>query len=141
MDFSFLNHINYAAVAASSIIFFAIGSLWFSTLFSSLWVEELQQHNITIKKPTTKVLAIKMWLTFSANILASIAMAYLVLVTGSTTVQSGLHLGIIVAFGFAVPTLASVFVWENRSLKLFLIDVGYPVVGIIATAVLLSVWH
>lgn len=77
----------------------------------------------------------KMLLTFDANIITSYAMACLVVMTGSTTVLSGLILGIMGALGFAVTTLALVY----RSLRLFLIDSGYPVLGIIITAVLLSV--
>ena len=141
MDFSFLSQVNYLAVAATSFIFFFLGSLWFSALFGSIWVKELKNHNVIIKEPTKSALMTKMFLTFGNNVLASLAMAILVNLTGSTTVISGIILGIIVTVGFATTTLASVFIWENRSLKLFLIDIGYPALGIITAAVLLSVWH
>lgn len=141
LDLSFLSEINYLAVAVSSIVFFFIGSLWFSALFRNLWVKELKRHDVTIKEPTKEVLLQKMLLTFGANILASFAMACLVIITGSTTLATGFFLGFIAALGFAVPTLGSVFVWENRSLTLYLIDVGYPVVGIIAIAMILSIWQ
>ncbi len=142
MDFSFLSSINYIAVAVSSVVFFILGSFWFAPLFfGSMWREELKHHNVTIKQPAQNVLLTKMLLTFCANILASFSMAELVVLTGSSTVETGLILGTIAALGFAVTAVASVFVWENRSLKLFLIDVGYPVVGIIIAAVLLSVWR
>jgi hypothetical protein len=141
MELTFLSHINYLAVAASSIIFFMLGSLWFSTLFGSVWTQELKRHNVIIKEPTKNALIMKMLLTFGANIVASFAMACLVNMTGSTTLTSGLILGIIVALGFAATTLGLVFIWESKSLKLFLIDSGYPALGIIASALLLSLWH
>jgi hypothetical protein len=141
MDFSFLASINYLAVAVSSIVFFLLGSLWFSALFGSIWAQELKRHNVTIQQPTPRNVSIKMILTFAANVLASFAMAKLVILTGSNTLASGLTLGIITTLGFAVTTLASVFIWESRSLKLFLIDIGYPALGIIAAAIILSVWR
>ncbi len=141
MELNFLSSINYLAVTVSSLIFFVIGSLWFSALFSSTWVHELKRHNVTIHQPSQTTLLIKMLLTFGANFLASFAMACLVILTGSHTASSGLTLGLISAFGFAATAIGSVFVWENRSVKLFLIDSGYPVLGIIAAAVLLSVWR
>ncbi len=141
MDFTFLSQINYLAVAVSSVIFFVLGSLWFSALFGSIWAEELERHNVVIKQPTKNSLFMKMLLTFATNCIASFAMACLVAMTGSTTVISGIILGIIATVGFAATTLASVFNWESRSLKLFLIDIGYPALGIITAAIILSVWH
>ena len=141
MDFSFLSQINYLAVAVSSVVFFLLGSVWFSGLFGSIWQEELAQHNVVIQQPTSGSLMIKMLLTFCTNILASIAMAALVVITNSVSIESGLLLGLITTLGFAVTTLASVFVWESRSLKLFLLDIGYPVVGIITSSVILSLWR
>lgn len=140
MDFSFLAHINYLTVLASSVVFFFLGSLWFSTLFGTMWVQELKRHNVTIKEPSKQELSIKMLITFGMNVLASCAMACLVILTGSSTVETGFTLGLLVAIGFAATTLATTFTWENRSLKLFLLDVGYPVLGIVVSAIILSVW-
>lgn len=141
MDFAVFSQINYAAVLVSAALFFAVGSVWFSGLFGSLWKEELIKHNVRITEPTSGQLAMKMLLTFVANILAAYAMACLVMITHSSSLQSGLVLGGIAAVGFAATTLASCFIWENRSLKLFLIDVGYPIFGIIVSAVILSLWR
>ena len=140
MNLTILFSINYLAIAVSSVVFFILGSVWFSGLFRSAWTKELQHHNVIIKEPTTADLITKMLLTFAANILASVAMAFLVIMTGSASFQSGLLLGIIAALGFALTTLGSVFIWESRSLKLFLIDVGYPMLGIITSAIILSLW-
>lgn len=141
MDFTILSEVNYVAVLVSAVVFFIIGSIWFSFLFGSIWQHELKKHHVVIKQPQKNELVLKMLLTFGANVLASICMAELVVMTGSTTALSGLMLGGLVALGFAVPALGSVFIWESRSLKLFLLDVGYPALGFIATAILLSVWR
>ncbi|MBI2774448.1 DUF1761 domain-containing protein [Candidatus Dependentiae bacterium] len=141
MDISFFSHLNYVAVLVSSLAFFFIGSVWFSGLFGSIWVEELGKHGIKIKKPSSSEIMSKMILTFAANVIASLAMAWLVEVTGSSTLYSGFILGKIVAIGFAATAIGSVFIWESKSLKLFLIDAGYPAVGIIVSAIILSVWH
>lgn len=135
-------NINYIAVFLSALVFFIIGAAWYSpVLMSNLWVEELKRHHVTIQAPTTSSLTCKMLLTFGTNLLASFAMAYLVVWTNATTWQAGLMLGKIVALGFAVTSVAGVFIWESRSFKLFLIDVGYVVIGIMSSAVILAVWH
>ena len=142
MNCVFLSDINIIAVLLSSFIFFFIGSLWFSVIFGNMWRHELGRHHVTIaKKPSQQVLFTKMLLTYGSNLFASIAMACLVNLTGSTNASTGLCLGIITAFGFVATSLGTTFVWENRSIKLFLLDVGYPVVGLISTAMFLSTWH
>lgn len=93
MDINVLSYVNYGAVAVSSIVFFILGSVWFSGLFGTMWVDELKHHNVTIKQPKPYDLFIKMVLTFVANIVTSFGMASLVIATGSMTVQSGFILG------------------------------------------------
>jgi len=140
MDFNAIT-INYAAVITCAVAFFILGAAWFSALFGSIWAEELSKHNIVITQPTSTQLMTKMGLNFLKNGIIALAMAYAVAITGSVTASSGLILGAIIAFGFAVPAMADIFIWESRSIKLFLIDTGYQIVGFIMTAVILSVWR
>lgn len=140
MDFTLLSQINYAAVAVCSLVFFFLGSLWFGTFFGSMWVAELGKHNVIITAPTKAELLTKMGLNFLKNTIIALSMACLVVLVGSKTAVAGFFLGLLVAFGFAAPAMADVFIWEGRSLTLFLIDSGYQVVGIVLSAVILSMW-
>lgn len=141
MDLSFLYQINYLAVLVSSIIFFMIGSFWFSLLFGSIWAKELESHGIKIKEPSKGELTTKMLVTFLSNLVTSFAIACLVIITSSSTITSGLILGIITSIGLAATSIATIFTWESRSLKLFLIDWGYPAVGILTSSIILSLWQ
>ncbi len=136
-----LSQINLVAVLISAIVYFMIGSLWYSFLVRDAWVAELKEHDVTIKQHAKEVLRTKMLLTFCANVLASIAMALLVIMAGSTTVYSGFCLGLLCVLGFAATTLGTVFIWEHRSFRLFLLDIGYPAIGLIVAAIILSIWQ
>lgn len=141
MDLSLFSQINYAAVAVSATVFFLLGSLWFGGLFGTMWAAELIRHNVALKEPSKAELFTKMGLNFLKNFVISLALAYLVIATNSTTAISGLLLGLLVACGLAAPAMADIFIWESRSKKLFLIDAGYQIVGILVSAVILSVWR
>ncbi len=141
MDFMILSHVNYVAVAVCTVIAFFLGSLWFSFLFSKIWVQELSLHNVIIQAPSQRKLFMNMSLTILKEFVTSLALACLVVMTESRTVQSGLLLGSIVAFGFIATAIGLVFTWENRSMKLFLIDAGYQMIAVVLLAVILSVWH
>lgn len=141
MFFSLLTSINFLAVLVCAIVYFFLGSLWFSKLFGNLWVKELEKHNIIIKEPTPASLRLKMGLTFLGNIIASLGMAMLVHATASTTLCSGLELGILVALCFVMTGIGISYVWIDKSPKLFLIDAGYPALGVIIVAIILSLWR
>lgn len=141
MDFSFLSHINYLAVLASAIAMFFLGAIWFSALFSKAWVDELTLHNVTIGEPTQEKILTNMAISFLKCVIIAFAAACLVSLTHSTTFGSGLLLGLIVAIGFSATAIADVFLWENRSIKLFLIDAGYQMLGVILVSIILSVWR
>jgi hypothetical protein len=42
--------------------------------------------------------------------------------------------------GFAAAAIVIAYTWESRSFRLMAIDFGYPVVGITACSIILSVW-
>jgi hypothetical protein len=141
MDITVFSQINYAAVATTSIILFFFGWLWFSALFGTTWVAELAKHNVFIQEPSTETMLTKMFFSLVTNIVISLAMAYLVIKTGSVTLQDGLCLGLVVALGFIATALGSVFLWENRSVKLYLIDLGYAALNSIIAGIILSLWR
>ncbi len=141
MNFALLTSINYLAVAVSTIIYFLLGSLWFSTLFGTMWAQELAQHNVIIKEPTAGDMMFKSLLTLITNFVTCLALACLISLTGISGIFSGFTFGLLSAVGVAATTLATTFVWESRSIKLFLLDIGYPMLGIIVSSVIFALWQ
>jgi hypothetical protein len=137
---SFFNHTNYWAVLTAAAAYFVIGSLWFSLLFGNIWSKEVVKHGVKIKEPTGKEISIKMIQTFIGNIIAAMAMAILVYLTGISGWSAGLKLGLLCGFGFAASSIMIAYTWEGRSFKLMAIDFGYPVAGFTACAIILSLW-
>lgn len=82
-----------------------------------------------------------MVLTFLANLATVFALAYTLKISNSSGVACGLCLGSIIAFGIALTSIAHNYIWLSKSCKLFLIDAGYPVVGIIIASKILSYWQ
>lgn len=144
MDFMFIQYlssINFFAVFVSAIISFGLGSLWFSCFFGKIWLKELEKNNIIKKQPTPAELKTKMILTSVGNLIASFDMVLLVHAIGSTTLCSGLQLGVLVAVGFITTAMGISYVWASRSLILSVIDIGYPATACILSAILLSLWQ
>jgi hypothetical protein len=138
---AFLSHANYWALLVSALVYFALGSLWFSALFGKIWSAEVAKHGVVIKDPSKKDISSKMLQTFICNVIAVLSIGYLVFVTGTSNWMAGLKLGLLCGIGFATVGIFIAYTWESRSLKLLMIDCGYAIVGMGLAGIILSVWH
>jgi len=142
MDMNVIYQINYWAVLLASVVYFIIGALWFApTFLGTMWKRELEAHRVPLLGVSSEKMILTMGVTFVSCILSAFGLAWLIYITGCATALSGFVLGCIISAFFVVPTVATIFVWENRSINLFLIDVGYPVIGIIVSAMILTLWQ
>ena len=138
---SFLSHANFLAILVAAIAYFALGSLWYSVLFGKIWMAEVEKSGVNLHEPEKKGMTLKMIQTFLLNFVAAFSVAYLVFVSGIDNWLAGFKLGLLCGIGFAASGIATAFTWESRSIKLVVIDSGYPVFGIAICGVILSVWH
>ena len=136
----FLNQVNVWAVLASGIVYWLLGSLWFSRLFGKTWVKEIERLGIKHKKPTKNKMIKKSIATLILNLVTSLGVALVVIAAVPTCVVSAICLGLILGICFVAATMGMGKIWEGRSTKLTLIDIGYPMVGIILSALILTYW-
>lgn len=135
---AFLTHLNLVAVLTATVIYFILGSVWYSPImFSKTWME-LQK--ITPDPANKGRLPIMLSVTLVLNLLIAIALGILIQKTGVDTLFGGLKLGLLCAVAFVCSTLGITFMFENRPFKLFLIDAGYHTTGIVIASVILALW-
>jgi hypothetical protein len=131
------DYMNYWAIVVASIAYFMIGALWYSpVLFSKAWVEESK-----VKPDPSKSLAKLLIGTFIITAFMVYLLAYLIAATGSFSALGGLRMGFITGIGFVATTLGITFLYEGRSLKLFLIDAGYHIAGLLVSGLIIGMWH
>lgn len=137
----FLSSTNYWAVIVSGLMYWILGAIWFSALFGNIWGAELEKHGVKIKEPSKQELLAKFVQTFVLNLIVAFGVAFIVFVAHSSTILSGFKLGLFTGICFSASTIGVAYTWEGRSLKLFIVDCGYPVLGITLSAVILSLWR
>ncbi len=141
MHHKFFAHYNFLALLVSAIVYWLIGTVWFSLLMGKIWSTEHEKHGKKIKTPTSNTMIKKSILTFVLNFVVAFGVSLVVRAMHSTTLMSGISLGIILGICFPAAVMATSYLWENRPLKLSLIDVGYPVIGITACSIIMSLWR
>jgi len=135
-----LGELNYLAVVAGIIINMALGALWYSPiLFANPWMaatgitkEYIDEH----KDQAMKGYAV----SIVATIVLVMGLAIMVQVSDAKDLAEGLAVGAIAGVGFIATTQAANYAFENRPLKLYLINIGYSVVGFAIIGALLGAW-
>lgn len=132
------SQINYLAVLVAAILYFVIGAMWYAPqLLGNAWMRERGLKPEDIQGGANPAL---LGTTFVALLVGALVMGYVVTASGTTGLVAGLITGLLVGAGFAATTIGITFLYEARSLKLFLIDTGYHLTGFAIAGILLSLW-
>ncbi|KRA82616.1 DUF1761 domain-containing protein [Altererythrobacter sp. Root672] len=123
--------VNWLAVVLGAVAFFAVGAVWYSFLFSKAWQREVGMGAPEIEAARAKGAShfVKiMGLTLVLELIVSWMLGHLVARTSPSP-----HVIMMFAFGFGAflmtPAIGINYLYQNRSLKLFLIDAGHFIVG------------
>lgn len=128
-----LSKVNYIAVLAAAVSSFLIGGLWYSpVLFARAWMREA--------KVTEDELRTKVAQTFlGAFVLSFVVALNLAFFLGTNaTLGWGAGAGALAGVGWAAASLATVFLFERRSITLMVIDGGYLAVSYTVMGVIIA---
>lgn len=137
-----LSHLNWLAVIVATVVYFALGGIWYSPMgFVKGW---MAGHGIPTptdadKAAMKKQMPMYMLTSLVLNFIGVLALAYIETAMYTKGWMTGMKVGILAA-SLTTMTVALGYFHTKKSFKLFMIDAGYHVVGLIIVAVILSVW-
>ena len=120
---------NWVAVVLGTVVFFAVGAVWYSALFAKPWQREVGLSDEQLKGGRSIPLIMGTCLLLEFIVVLMLGHLF-------ARVQPGDHAKMMMATGFGLaimaPAIGINYLYQNRSLKLFLIDAGHFVVGMTA---------
>src|SRR6266852_2920577 len=122
--------INYLAIIVAAILYWLLGGLWFAVLFGKQWMalEAFKPEDIQRISPT---------IPYIVSMIANLVIAFiLALVCASQKAETG----ILMSVGFVATTTLTTYLYEGRPFNLFLINVGYIVVGLALMGAVIGAW-
>jgi hypothetical protein len=133
------HQLNHLAVLACAVILWVLGALWYSpVLFAKPWMKALGFEK---DNPDKKSLVPGMMASFVCDFILAFMLDHFIIWTGADTFAWGALTGFIVWIGFfAAPNLPQ-GIYENRPFKLFAINNGYWLVGLLIVGGVLAVWR
>lgn len=127
--------VNWVSVFVAALSGFVIGGLWYGPLFGKVWS---RLTGITKESGSR----ISMPVTFGgAYVLNLIAASGIALQNGTHTGWLfALHIGLMAAVFFIAPALGVIYLFEQRPLKLWLVNAGYQIVNFSAMGAIIGAW-
>lgn len=129
--------INWLAVVVATAAAFGLGGIWYSkVLFANTWMQEI---GLTEEAVNNAHMPIIFGGTFLLQLLAASALAVVIGVDGNW--QSGLITGLSVGIFWIATAYGITYLFEQRSVRLFLINAGYYVVLFAIMGTIIGAWH
>ena len=116
--------VNWVAVIVATLAAFVLGAVWYSkALFGNQWMQEV---GLTEENVQNANMAKTFGTTFALQLLAAIALSAF-LGEGSNWLE-GLHTGLWIGLFWVATAYGVTYLFEQRSLRLWMINAGYYVV-------------
>ena len=138
-----IQNLNWLAIAAAALAYFALGAIWFNPkVFGTIW---MKGHNITPNEEDKKKMPMMMLTTFVLCFIGTIALAYFIYVFSFYTVNwqwySGVKVALVGGCGFTGVAMAMNYMYTKKSWTLIIIDSSYHIVGMTIAGIIMSVWR
>ena len=132
-------HLVLLPILVSGVILWILGAAWYSPpLFAKPWMAAL---GITPDPANKKGLVPGMIASLVGDVILALVLEHIIFWSHSFTVGRGAFIGCLVWLGFFAAPNFPQGIYERRPFKLFAINNGYWLVGLIGIGVLMAVWH
>ena len=130
--------VNWLAVIVAALSTFLIGGLWYSpALFGKAWMKE---NGLTEEGMKKSNMAKIFGTAFILGLIASINLAMFLGPDPNMDASMGAFYGFLAGFGWVATFVGTHYLFERKSLKLFLINAGYSVVSLTVMGVIIGAW-
>ena len=134
-----LHHLNPWAILVSGIFLWLLGATWYSpALFVKPWLAAL---GITPDPANKKGLFPAMIASLVGDLILALVLDHLIVWAHAGSVHGGAFVGFLTWLGFFAAPNFPQGLYERRPFRLFAINNGYWLVGLILVGIVLAVWH
>ena len=120
---------NWLAVEVATLAFFAVGAIWYTALFGKIWQREvgLSDEQLTGGRNMMLIMGTCFVLEFIVCLTVGHMFDFL-----APSDRAKMMIAVGLALGVMAPAIGINYLYQRKSLKLFLIDAGHFIVGMAA---------
>ncbi len=132
-----IQNLNIWMVAVAGLVYYILGALWYSPLlFAKPWMK----LNGYTEQDFQDINAARYIAAFFTSMIMSFVLAQFITHLGNGSIISGIGISLWVWVGFIGTFTLTNYMFSNRPVKLFMIDSGYNLVGLLIMSVIISAW-
>ena len=132
--------INYPAVIVAAVLHFILGALWYGLIFGNKFLEIVEWTPAQIEQVQANAHWSQYAVTFIALLVLVYILAHFIQYSGAKGVAGGMQTAFWLWLGFVVTTQLPTVVFEQRKLGLYLLNIGYHLVGMLIAGAILTLW-
>jgi hypothetical protein len=141
-DFFMFIQYNISAILVCAVLNMVLGFIWYGFLFSTAFIQLMGITPEHMSDPASQKAAVHGYFaSFLSSVMMAIILSYFIIFTSTTTVLEGLKLGLLSWLGFTVTTMLPTHYFSMKPLKLALINIAYPMVGLSLMGMILAFWR
>lgn len=130
-----LNNINWLSVIIAAFSAFFLGGIWYGPMFGNAWMEAFGFTEADLnKRHLPKVFGLSLILSFIAALILEM------FIGAEANLVFGGMAGFFAGFGWVATMLGILYLFENRSLKAYLINAGYCTLALTLMGLILGAW-
>ncbi len=137
--------VNYFAIVVATVINTVLGFIWYGPLLGKPWIKEMGFTEEHMRRAQEKGMAQSYILMIIGALLLNYVLAYWILVGeqafGTLDVQMAMTAAFWAWLGFIATTMLGQVLWENKSWKLYAINIGYYLVSLEIAAIIITLWR
>lgn len=132
--------VNWLAILVAAAAAFVIGAAWYSPkMFAAQWMTDVGLKKKDIEKADDMTMT--MVSSFVLTFVKALLVALLVGALGLQGFADGFIFGGLLAVMFGATIVGLHYLYQMRTLRLFMIDAGYTGVQFIVISIILSIWQ
>ncbi|HEY3037364.1 MAG TPA: DUF1761 domain-containing protein [Pyrinomonadaceae bacterium] len=134
--------IKYPAVIVATLAHYLLGGLWYSPLlFGNKFLQIIGWPPEKLAEMEKQSPAKELAIAFVTSLVLVYILAHFVQYTKAKTAWGGIQTAFWLWLGFIVTTQLATVIFEQRPLGLYLINIGYQLVGCAIAGMILAIWR
>ncbi len=133
--------VNYTAILIAAIVSTIIGMAWYTVLFGKVWMRLMGISHEKMEGMKKKGMGQKYGVNFIATLLMAFTLDWFIMALNITDAMSALQLAFWVWLGFIATVMIGVVLWDNKPIKLYVLNIGFQLVSVGVMSWILVMWR
>jgi len=139
--------VNYLAVVVSAVAMFILGWLWYGVFFQKPWMQAMgwsEAQIAAMRQSGGKGMSVNYGIQALGALVMAFVLSHALIFASAYLGVTGISAGLQAAFwnwlGFIAPVTVGSVLWDGKSWKLWFINAGYYLAGLVVMGLILALW-